>query len=397
MNTSQNTPVIIWTLQRTGGTNLARRLFERSGLLEAARKRHPDSEILKPVPDAWKLHEPFNNGVQPRAFGHVTDHWVRTRDKAALDRAMDEICALRIPIKHCVEMLPREVSEALAMAAMRHGYSHLFLYRKKAVNRLLSLQFAKLSGVWGPEMKNKQALAERIFADPLPVQKLVEHEMHGSLQLNRMWRLLKSHGTTPDALAFEEVYDAADAASVERRLLPLIQRLGMSQGGEEDRRFIAEVTGTGEQGTRDGYSSFQGIDQLVAELAKVQTFMPDVDILALSAEEIPSQASGVVFSRIDVAPRQVCGGKEYKLGGVVVLKEKHGDAKLRLRNGGQVVDAQWGIPSPTMAKRFPEAANSGSARFKIERVAMDPARPLEIFLQAANGVETPLFRLHLTA
>src|SRR5687767_10672415 len=107
---SDHRAFIIWTLQRTGGTNLARRLFERASLVEAAREKvqEPGSigaKWLGAVASQWSFHEPFNYGKKSRIFGPVTERWVTTNDRQALDTALAEICSLRIGLKHCVEMV----------------------------------------------------------------------------------------------------------------------------------------------------------------------------------------------------------------------------------------------------------------------------------------------------
>ena len=64
MNEDKRTrPFIIWTLRRTGGTNLATRLMALS--------QYPKLE-----------HEPFN---PDRVHGHVTRNWVEHCDGYALD------------------------------------------------------------------------------------------------------------------------------------------------------------------------------------------------------------------------------------------------------------------------------------------------------------------------
>ena len=51
-------PFIIWTLQRTGGTNLASRLIEYSGLLELAKSRYMTERT--PMPELYSIKSMFN-------------------------------------------------------------------------------------------------------------------------------------------------------------------------------------------------------------------------------------------------------------------------------------------------------------------------------------------------
>jgi hypothetical protein len=268
---------IIWTLQRTGGTQLARRLFERASLLEAARQRinEPGSLAAKWLGMAgsqWNFHEPFNYGKKSRIFGPVTERWVNTRDRKALDAAVGEICSLRISLKHCVEMVPWEVSESLVDATCRNDYRHLFLYRRNAVNRLLSLHFARQSGIWGPHFRNENELRTKIFDEPLPVRKLVHIEDEGRRRLARAWKRLVSRGATPSLLAFEDVFEAGPPVAAGAALLPVLEHLALRREPEEDAKFVAETIASGEQGTREEYASFRGIERLASALEDIAPF-----------------------------------------------------------------------------------------------------------------------------
>lgn len=173
-------PFVIWTLQRTGGTNLTRQLVRLSGL--------PRTE-----------HEPFNEG---RAYGHVTAAWRKDRDALAMGAAMQEIAAEHQVIKHCVEMVPPEINGGLALATAAAGYQHVFLYRRQPKGRLLSLHYARVSGIWGNRMKTGQPpTEEELRRHPLPVNELVERERRGMRALQRVWDGLVEMGVHPLAIA----------------------------------------------------------------------------------------------------------------------------------------------------------------------------------------------------
>ncbi|MCU0822362.1 MAG: M23 family metallopeptidase, partial [Spirochaetes bacterium] len=243
-------PFIIWTLQRTGGTNLTHRLTERSGL--------PGTE-----------HEPFNLG---RIFGHVTEEWAWDKNADRLRLAMEEICQRRVIIKHCVETVPWEITEALVRASAGAGYRHLFLYRRNALDRLLSLHFAQKTGVWGPNMQkfasltgareanphaSPDAAGTEVLAEAVPVEKMVKHEKSCVQILTRTWDALNGLGAKPRAIAYEDIYRTADPEQPAHILLPVLRYLGMSGSDAEDRAWIGDVVGKGD--TLSGIAKDYGV------------------------------------------------------------------------------------------------------------------------------------------
>lgn len=244
---ASNAPLIIWTLQRTGGTNLTAHLVERSG--------------LPAVP-----HEPFNGD---RNWGYVAKNWLRDHDEAALSASLREICARPTVIKHCVENVPSAVNLALARASFQAGFKHFFLYRRDPLDRLLSLHFANVTGVWGPGV---QPTTEMLTQQALPVDKLAAHERRCASELGGVWRLLLELGARPYALAFEDLYQEASLAVAAERLTALFAYLGW-QGGMGDAMALAqEVVGKGNQGTRHKYQEFAGRAELARALESVPRF-----------------------------------------------------------------------------------------------------------------------------
>lgn len=259
-------PFIIWTVRRTGGTNLTTKLEKLS--------RFHCTE-----------HEPFNVG---RSYGHITTDWQERRNVEELSSAVGaELCDRPI-LKHCVETVPWEVSAALASASTKAGYSHLFLYRRNAKARLLSLYFAQTTGMWGPKKEPETAMAakqtvgdtqsgtvgEMTLQKALPVQELVRHEIHCVRLLSRAWRLLNATSSTLEAVAFEDLYGTGDVVS---KMDPLMRVCGIDSNDFDEiqqRAWIDDLTGRGEQGTRDLYEAFSGVSELSVELQKVKPFSP---------------------------------------------------------------------------------------------------------------------------
>lgn len=244
-----NAPLIIWTLQRTGGTNLTTHLVQRSG--------------LPAVP-----HEPFNGD---RNWGYVAQNWQRDHDEAALAASLREICAKPTVIKHCVENVPSAVNRALARASVQAGFKHFFLYRCDPLDRLLSLHFAKVTGVWGPGGQGSDAALQETV---LPVANLAAHERRCASELDSVWRFLQELGVRPHALAFEDLYQAPSLAVAAEQLTALFVYLGW-QGCAGDALALAQdVVGKGDQGTRHKYQEFAGRAELARALEAVPRFTP---------------------------------------------------------------------------------------------------------------------------
>lgn len=363
MNTHSSYPFVVWTLQRTGGTNLATRLIQRS-------------------PYPFTQHEPFNPG---RAYGHVTEQWEQDHDATTLKRQMLEICAKGTVIKHCVEEVPWEVTEALAGAACASGYRHIFLYRRKSLDRLLSLHFAKHSGVWGPPLTKKVAagndkhmnvrpLSDHASLPALPIAKLLNHERNCVATLNRAWQIIRRNGGQAIALAYEDIYSGAGAADAIGSLNSLLKFLGLSKSPPADLEWAEGVIHQGDQGTRDRYQQFPGVAELAKRLASVAPFAPYDDSLAVEAKVTGLPHPWVRQCFIDVAPRQLAHGQPFELGGVIVLSsEAPANVSVQLNMGKRIIPVTWQLPSQRMAREYPDSPNSSHARFQAKdiRLALD--------------------------
>jgi LPS sulfotransferase NodH len=236
-------PFLICTLQRTGGTNLTNRLRRRS-------------------PFATE-HEPFN---LPRTWGAITRAWKATRDLPALEAETAAVCAGQPNVKHCVEMVPWTVTAVLVAASVAAGYRHLFLYRRDIVGRILSMEYAQRTKVWGPSHIDKAADDARAFETPLDVEALIAHETLCVRRLNRAWKALRAAGARPVALAFEDLY-GSDEDAARAMLGRVLERLGLARDAAADAALLAELRVQGDQMTRDRYGRFPGVEALRAQVA----------------------------------------------------------------------------------------------------------------------------------
>ncbi len=362
-------PFIIWTLQRTGGTNLTQRLIERSGL--------PFAE-----------HEPFN---PERQYGDITKQWRETKDQAQLVGSIQAIIARQEIIKHCVEMVPWAVTAALADASVQADYQHLFLYREASRDRLLSLHFAQNTGVWGPKGKLKpDAEIEKI-----PVTKLVQHEQESIQILHKLWQYLTSQGISPLALSYEELYKVPSEQAI-TALLPLLNRLHLSKDSANDKEFSMAVIGRGDQGTRDKYQSIAGVDELEQALLNVDSFKPNAKMAVLEIH-VHTLPNWILKAQIDTMPQVLLTGQAFDLGGVIVLDNIAPTGMvLNIRKNSIAQKIFWGKASRKIAKIYPNSTQAATARFKTGELKLIAAETLEIYLQDTNGDEYPLFKIALT-
>ncbi len=231
-----NTPFVIWTLQRTGGTNLNKHLNMLS-----------ENDSLQ--------DEPFN---RRRECGGVTQAWLDTRDRAALEDAVGAVCATGKNIKHCIERVPWAVSEALVQKSHAAGYAPIFLYREDPMQRLLSMEYAMRTKSWGPKKAAAQTDDQPAFAKPLDVDGLIAHEEDATRKLKKAWRQLRKSGAAPVAVSYEELY-ASDEAQTRRALEGVFARLGIDTPSEG---MTSTIRSTGDQQTRDRYENFDGIEEL---------------------------------------------------------------------------------------------------------------------------------------
>ena len=200
-------PFIAWTLRRTGGTTLNNLLMGAS-----------------PYPTG--LHEPFNHD---REFGWVSQAYGDNEDVGELRRNVGKVLDAFPLFKTAFEMQAIAINKSILLESTARGYRHIILDRKAEVDRLLSLELARVTGGWG------KMDAERIYAqytsgasqmEEFDIDWLVSHleycrQMRVSLQ-----QLMIEAGITPQVVYFEDIYVDHDAGR--RQIDSLMQFVGLS-------------------------------------------------------------------------------------------------------------------------------------------------------------------------
>jgi len=380
-------PFVIWTLQRTGGTNLTSQLVARSGL--------PSCE-----------HEALNIG---RRHGAITERWVAQRDAARLDADLAAMCASGQIFKHCVELVPAEVSQGLARAASAAGYQHLFLYRRTATDRLLSFHFARRTGIWGPKgageaLASGQAEAQ-VAGQTLPVEELIRHQRRCDQALQQVWDALVAAGQRPLAVAYEDIYGAGPDAAT-RTLEALLGALlkGHPANPAADRQCIARVLGEGRQGTRDLYGQFDGLEALREGVAALPGFRPVLPagsaaattMVALNARRAKPLPAVVAHFALDAGLGEQPAGQPLAVRGTLLCQPgTAAGGVLQWQGPAGAQPARWGLASAKLAEKHPGRPEAAQARFRADLPAGStgtwtltltlPGRPAHVLLTVQPG------------
>jgi hypothetical protein len=178
-------PFIIWTWRRTGGTNLSEFLFELSSFDEA------------------EDHEPFNPN---RMFGAISKEFEQNEDPIWLEQQLQLVLETRPLLKHCLEIIPNQLNRTLAEVTTALGYEHLFLFRERASERLLSFHLARETGVWDTRNHSEYPTPDAIEAACIPTNRLIQHEIQCREKMSEIFLLLLSNQQSPHVISYEGLF-----------------------------------------------------------------------------------------------------------------------------------------------------------------------------------------------
>lgn len=228
-------PWLILTLRRTGGTSLTGFLGEVS--------QFPNIE-----------HEPFN---RDRIFGHITREFLETNDVAAMQDAVKEAVTDTPNIKHCVEIIPLELTRALIDTCQAKGYGFIVLTRRDEARRMLSLLLAISTGAWGPKMAADiypKIIAGTRQAKPIDLQMVRSRVRQDYFTIGRTLSLLRHRQIDYQWLVFEELY--LSDTRIETQARAIAAKLGIriaendprlmtfsEQGGQKSGRIAQHIEG----------------------------------------------------------------------------------------------------------------------------------------------------------
>lgn len=329
-------PFIIWTLRRCGGTNLGEALFKASKYNAIQ-------------------HEPFNGD---RLYGEVTKAWIEHKDLDKLYKSIECILEERPLIKHCFEIIPDEINQALLELSCKFGYKHIFLYREYPTDRLLSLNYAQVTGVWGKEQKSQKNIDSLMFGSPVDVSRLIKHEHDSRRKMKLVYNSMIGKGIEPLSVTFESLYSCTYEYS-RNLVLSLFGCLAMGENKPDDKHLKRMLRG-GAQGTKNDYLVFPKADQLIEEAKKIERLTlntpPDCKFQItdyakeLDVFELWKLASDV---RIDYV---------YIEG--VIFDKNFIDYKIFMDcDDGERVEIETGLDSPRVAAFFNQESDARFSRF----------------------------------
>ncbi len=241
-------PWLILTLRRTGGTSLTSFLSQISTF--------PSIE-----------HEPFN---VDRSLGGITRAFQADEDVPAMEAAIAEALEERPNIKHCVEIIPLELTRTLIDAALERGYHFMVLTRRDEARRLASLFLAQSTGAWGPTAAAKiypKVISGELSPTPIELKHIQNRVRTDFYSIGRSLSLLRNRQINYDWLLFEELYFGD--TSIEQQAVDIAARLGIDVAPDDDR--LANFSSGGGQKSGDIASYVPNYDEAVAQLKKLCT------------------------------------------------------------------------------------------------------------------------------
>lgn len=180
-------PWLILTLRRTGGTSLTTFLSSTSKF-------------------ATVQHEPFNSD---RIFGEVSTRAQRARSSEDLENDIADLLVGRPNMKHCFEVVPLAVTQALINVCVREDYRIMFLTREKESSRILSLAMAMSTGAWGPEEAEQiypQIMSGELEPKTISIDTIRNRINTDYSTLGKVITMLRNRKVDYDWYTFEEIY-----------------------------------------------------------------------------------------------------------------------------------------------------------------------------------------------
>jgi len=169
-------------------------------------------------------------------------------------------------------MVPKNINNALMQQSIGKGYRHIFLIRKNPKDRLLSLNYSLMTGVWHDKQANTTDIDPNIFKCPIPIDQRLKHEIRCRKEAHRIYSNLKAQGCDPELVYFEDLY-GNDHSKSKRIIENISSSLYLPKNLLANREFCKKLFGHRQRAQKD-YTRFPEIDKF---LAKIST-LPDFDI-----------------------------------------------------------------------------------------------------------------------
>jgi hypothetical protein len=282
-----------------------------------------------------------------------------------------------------------EMNLLLLELATEYGYKHLFLYRENAADRLLSLNYAMRTGIWGSKGKTPIECGTDVFYGPVNISKLLNHEATCRRDMRSIYANLISKGDSPIAVSFESIYKSSQQYSK-----ALVKELFEQVTGSRPARFKSlyqNLVSYGSQGTSSDYLRFPRADELAIqanELGPFQLHHKTNCQVALTDSE-----NQVVYSEFwDALPS--AQAEKYYIHGVILCDTQE-QAKIKIVQRERSVHVTTGLASRRIAKMYPSMSNASNCRFFSGPIAS--CENALIYIEGGPNRNHLLARLEFTA
>lgn len=327
-------PFIIWTHRRCGGTNLAKSLFYSSSCRAVE-------------------HEPFNTD---RIFGSLQRKLLEGTYQGNLKDDVRAILRKSILIKHCLEIINKQLNDAILEVSTELNYQHLFLYREFAEDRLLSLNYAQLTGIWGS--KQKKEFDSRVFQQDINVEQLIHHEKRTRAETRRIYSRLIDLGATPLAVSFEMLYKS-DFNYSSMLVKDIFAGLEVNDSIVTP-EFLKQTLRQGKQGTNEQYRKFPNSNKLSMATEKLGRFALTSAETAV-APEINYKTTGDAVKIFKLwKPLPSVYLDKYHYSGIAIGFR---DFNLRINGTNTELEVVKGISSPKISLMYPDNPAASKSRF----------------------------------
>ncbi|WP_271912217.1 hypothetical protein [Vreelandella alkaliphila] len=329
-------PFIIWTLRRSGGTNLGAALFKASSF-------------------SGIQHEPFNGD---RVFGYIVQQWKKDKNDDLLRKNIREVLISKPLIKHCFEIMPDALNLILAEESQALGYQHLFLYREYATDRLLSLNYSLQTGVWGKGHASSVSVNKEVFNSEIDVDHLIQHERQCRKKIRLIYDTLLHMEAQPLVLTFENLYRGSYEYSkvLTKHTFSL---LGLEREMPSDEKLFTMLRGGG-QGTKSKYTSFLNANELIAR-SKLLGAVGLRKKQEINVNYLRNEKHNIDFRVWQ--PMQGVLDDEIIISGLFYNNKQDYDYKLKLVKASEEFYLHSSLPSPRFSESYPDSSAASFARF----------------------------------
>lgn len=155
--------------------------------------------------------EQYNLFTPGGMFWDIVEQFNDDKDVEKLKNVIDIISSYRPTHRLFLEEIPTEVVDALIQTTLLYHTSILLLYRKKPINRLLSLWYAMHSGISTPEDIRKNNFDPDEFrAKRIDVDWLIDNQKKVNKINSETWRMLQIYGPRYVSAGYEDFFISND-------------------------------------------------------------------------------------------------------------------------------------------------------------------------------------------